>query len=184
MIDLSILPARLPVPPTNFGPVTVTRLAAKHQEMLCQAGRVTATSVKPWMGSQLCPVTPVAARQCIEHQEQLRRTGYGITYLLIHEQECLGLGTISHIHALHGTGNLGYWIRTDVTGKGLAVTLCQSLIKLAFAQMGMQRLELFIEPDNQPSLRVAEKLGAMREGLCRKRILGRDAWLYALISQS
>lgn len=163
--------------------MTVTRLAVKHQDVLCQASRLAADSVKPWMGSQLCPVTPVAARQCIEQQEQLRHTGYGITYLLMHEQACLGLGTINHIHAVHGTGNLGYWIRPDVSGRGLAVTLCQSLIKLAFAQMGMHRLELFIEPANQPSLRVAEKLGALKEGLCRKRILGRDAWLYALVGE-
>lgn len=176
------LPARLPVAQSTPDNISVVRLASKHEDALCDACRASSQHVRPWLGSQLCPLTPSATRQCINDMEHKRATGYGITYLLMQQDTCLGMGLINHIHPLHNTANLGYWIRPEACGQGLAVALCQSLMKLAFAQMSLQRLELFIEPNNKASMRVADKLGAEKEGLCRQRIFGRDAYLYALLA--
>ncbi|WP_232367566.1 GNAT family N-acetyltransferase [Alteromonas pelagimontana] len=148
--------------------------------MLCEAAQKSVHHVRPWLGSGCCPVTPVAARQCIDELEQKRERSYGITYLLVMEDSCLGMGLINYVHPVHRSANLGYWIRPEACGQGLAVALCKSLQKLAFLQMDLCRLELYIEPNNKASLRVAEKLGAEKEGLCRKRIFGRDALLYSL----
>lgn len=182
MIDLSILPSRLPPLKTHDSPVAIERIGLKHAEALCRAGQASAHHVKPWLGTSLCPVTPAATKHCIEALDASRHQNYGITYLMVQNDTCLGMGIINYIHPLHLTGNLGYWIRPDACGQGLAVALCRALLKLAFTQMGLNRLECFIEPANKASLRVAEKLGAEREGLCRKRIFGRDALLYSLTS--
>ncbi|WP_245953221.1 GNAT family N-acetyltransferase [Alteromonas aestuariivivens] len=147
---------------------------------LCEAGQASIHHVRPWLGSELCPVTLPAARQCIEILKQQREQGYGITYLLLHNERCLGMGLINYIHPVHKSANLGFWIRPDACGKGLAVGLARTLVKLAFSQMGLQRIELLIEPGNKSSQRVAIKLGAEKEGVCRKRIFGRDALLFSL----
>ncbi|MAI63377.1 MAG: ribosomal-protein-serine acetyltransferase, partial [Alteromonas sp.] len=39
MIDLSILPSRLPPIHTEQGPVSIQRIALKHRDMLCEAGQ-------------------------------------------------------------------------------------------------------------------------------------------------
>ena len=53
--------------------------------------------------------------------EKARETGYGLTYLLIHDEKCLGMGIINHIHHTHLTANLGYWLRPDACAKGNAL---------------------------------------------------------------
>lgn len=180
MIDLSILPSRLPPIHTEQGPVTIERIATKHTQRLCEASQQSIHHVKPWLGSGLCPVTPALAKQCISTMETDRETGYGLTYLLIHDERCLGMGIINYIHHTHLTANLGYWLRPDACGKGLATAICETLKKLAFNQMNLHRLECLIEPNNKASLRVAERIGAVKEGLCRKRVFGRDALLYSI----
>lgn len=180
MIDLSILPSRLPPIHTEQGPVTIQRIALKHVDALCEASQQSIHHVKPWLGAALCPVTPALAKQCIQSMEAARDSGYGLTYLLMHDERCLGMGIINYIHHTHLTANLGYWLRPDSCGKGLATAICEALKKLAFNQMNLHRLECLIEPNNKASLRVAERIGAEKEGLCRKRIFGRDALLYSI----
>ncbi|MEW9799124.1 GNAT family N-acetyltransferase [Alteromonas sp. CYL-A6] len=180
MIDLSVLPSRLPPVLHNGQQVAIQRLAPKHTDLLCEAGQRAAPYVKPWMGAELCPVTPAAAKQSIATSEASRQAGFGITYVLIDENRCLGMGLINYIHPTHLTANLGFWIRPEACGQGLAVKLARSLMKLGFAQMGLHRLECLIEPANKASLRVIQRIGGQQEGLCRKRLFGKDALLYSL----
>ena len=183
MIDLSVLPSRLPPILTSEGQVEVQRLAHKHADMLSEAGQQSAAHVRPWMGNAVCPVTPAASKQCIRDMEAQRGHGYGITYLLIANERCLGMGLINYIHPVHLSANLGYWLRPDTCGRGLATALCRALMKLGFSQMGLNRLECLVEPNNKASLRVLSRLGAEKEGLCRKRLYGKDALLYSLTSE-
>ncbi len=180
MIDLSILPSRLPAIQASEGPLAIERIASKHVEALCEAGQHSIEYVRPWLGPTLCPVTVPAAKQCVTTLELSRQQNYGLAYLLMSESQCLGMGLVNYIHPLHLTANLGFWIRPEASGKGLAVALSQRLMKLAFEQMKLIRLEMLIEPANKASLRVAQKLNAEKEGLCRKRVLGRDALMFSL----
>ncbi len=157
----------------------IQRIAQKHADMLGLAGQQSAPHVRPWLGNALCPATPAASKQCIADMEMQRERGYGITYLLIDNDQCLGMGLINYIHPVHLTANLGFWLRPDACGKGLATALCKALMKLAFSQMGLHRLECLVEPNNKASLRVINRLGGEKEGLCVRRIFGRDALLYS-----
>ncbi|GGW94897.1 GNAT family N-acetyltransferase [Alteromonas halophila] len=180
MIDLTVLPSRLPPVQSDSQQLQVQRLALKHADMLSVAGQQSAAHVRPWLGNTLCPVTPAASKQCITGMESQREQGYGITYLLIDDDQCLGMGLINYIHPVHLSANLGFWLRPDACGRGLATALCRSLIKLGFSQMGLHRLECLVEPANKASLRVVTRLGAEKEGVCRKRVFGRDALLYSI----
>jgi len=59
--------------------------------------------------------------------------------------------------------------------------------RLGFAQLGLQRIEIIAAVDNLASQRVAEKAGAVREGLARKRLLVRgepqDAFVFSLLPE-
>ncbi|MCW8092552.1 GNAT family N-acetyltransferase [Alteromonas sp. ASW11-130] len=180
MIDLSILPSRLPAIQTIEGPLTIERIASKHVDPLCEAGQKSVESIRPWLGTSLCPVTLPAARQCVAALELSRKQNYGLAYVLMNGPICFGMGVINYIHPIHLNANLGFWIRPDATGRGLAVALNQRLIKLAFEQMKLVRLEILVEPTNKASIRVAQKLNAEKEGLCQKRVFGRDAFLFRL----
>lgn len=83
------------------------------------------------------------------------------------------------------TANIGYWIRSDFTGRSLAVTAVKALARFAFDELAMTRLEIVAMEKNHRSRRVAEKVGAVDEGLHRNRLYYQgtpvNAWLYSLI---
>jgi ribosomal-protein-serine acetyltransferase len=99
--------------------------------------------------------------------------------------QIVGLAFINQINRTHQMGNLGYFVRTSRTGEGIATAAARRVAQYGFEKLGLQRIEIVVHPDNAPSLKVAEKLGAVREALLRNRILLHgvpcEAYLHSLI---
>ncbi|MBQ6058894.1 MAG: GNAT family N-acetyltransferase [Clostridia bacterium] len=79
-------------------------------------------------------------------------------------------GPLGHIHLRLGMndniyygGHIGYGVREPYRGIGLAGRACRLLPPLARAH-GMEELIITATPDNLPSLRTIERLGASFEG--------------------
>src|SRR4030043_248483 len=70
--------------------------------------------------------------------------------------------------------NLGYWVRTSQTGQGVAASATLLLAKWGFETLKLTRIEILVATGNARSLRVAEKVGAKREGILRNRLIRRD----------
>ncbi len=81
---------------------------------------------------------------------------------------------LNEIDERNGKANLGYWVRTSYTGRGVAVVAARLLAKWGFEALNLKRIEIGIAVGNKRSLRVAEKVGAKREGILRNRINIRD----------
>lgn len=83
--------------------------------------------------------------------------------------------------------NLGYWVRTDRTGRGVCTAAAGAVVRFAFEDAGLRRLRLFHAAGNAASARVAEKLGFRREGLERGRMMlhdvAHDAVTYGLLRE-
>jgi ribosomal-protein-serine acetyltransferase len=81
--------------------------------------------------------------------------------------------------------NLGYWVRTSKTRLGAATQSVALLQDMAFGIVGLNRLEILIGDGNNASRAVAQRAGAIYEGLQRSRIRVRedvhDAHMYALL---
>jgi len=94
-----------------------------------------------------------------------------------------GVG-LNFVNRVHQFANLGYWVRTSAVGRGFATRATRLAAQFGFTQLGLHRIEIVAEIDNLPSQRVAEKSGAVREGVARKRLLIRgqphDALIYSL----
>lgn len=65
-----------------------------------------------------------------------------------------------------GRARVGYWVPAAHRGRGLARRALQALCPWAFEE-GVERLELYVEPHNLASQRVAEGAGFRWEGLLR-----------------
>ena len=83
------------------------------------------------------------------------------------------------------TGQLGFWLLEPFRGRGVITTSCALVRDWAFDGLAIARLEIAMRPDNPDSIRVAERLGAAREGLLRSsdvvKGVRHDQWLYALL---
>jgi RimJ/RimL family protein N-acetyltransferase len=93
-----------------------------------------------------------------------------------------GLNQLRHEHRL---ANLGYWVRTSEILRGVATAAVRELTHFAFSETNLIRLEIVVAVANKASQRVAEKAGAVREGVLTARLMlhgkPHDAVLYALL---
>jgi RimJ/RimL family protein N-acetyltransferase len=64
---------------------------------------------------------------------------------------------------------IGYWLRHDATGQGLATEMVSAMVKTAFEFDKIKRLDLFCSPDNERSAAMARRLGFTLEGRLRDR---------------
>jgi RimJ/RimL family protein N-acetyltransferase/N-acetylglutamate synthase-like GNAT family acetyltransferase len=93
----------------------------------------------------------------------------------------LGGCGLNQIDVRNRRANLGYWVRSSAAGRGVATAAARSLHDWAVRHTDLVRLEIVVAVGNLPSRRVAEKLGARREGLLRDRLLLADGYHDALM---
>jgi ribosomal-protein-serine acetyltransferase len=65
------------------------------------------------------------------------------------------------------SAEVGYWLDAGFAGRGLASRAVSAALDWAFGPLGLRRVKLFALADNEPSIRVAQRLGFTREGLFR-----------------
>jgi ribosomal-protein-serine acetyltransferase len=103
-------------------------------------------------------------------------------------QRFLGGVGINNLRPIHKMANLGYWVNTAEGGRGVASSAVKLIADFALGKLGFKRLEIVVALQNISSQRVAEKCGALHEGVQRNRLFlgGKsvDAVMYSLIPES
>ncbi len=68
-------------------------------------------------------------------------------------------------------GSLGYWVRKSACNKGVCEIAARLAVVTAFKELDLQRIEVFVHPENHASNAVAAKLGGAFEGTQRNKII-------------
>jgi RimJ/RimL family protein N-acetyltransferase len=103
----------------------------------------------------------------------------------VDEREVVG-GTGLHKRRGADALEIGYWIRTSHVGRGLATESTAALTRVAFELCDVDRVEIRIDPANEPSLAIPRKLGFAEEGMLRRRLppdekgVPRDVMVFSL----
>lgn len=74
------------------------------------------------------------------------------------------------------SGGLGYWVDADLAGRGYMTEAVARMVCAVFEEAGLHRVWAGVQPANQPSQRVLEKLGFVREGLHRQELFINGHW--------
>lgn len=84
----------------------------------------------------------------------------------------VGLESFAH---LHQSAELGYWLRTDTTGRGYMTEAARATVTWAFHKLLAHRVRVAAATDNHASLAVIRRLGFRFEGIARQaeRVGGR-----------
>ena len=69
---------------------------------------------------------------------------------------------------------IGYWITTEVRGKGVATSALRLLTEYGFETIGFHRIEALVVESNVPSLKVLKNAGYIQEGIMRDKCLQDD----------
>lgn len=83
----------------------------------------------------------------------------------------IGLEDINE--ALH-SAEVGYWLGAEFEGKGLVTMSCRALLDYAFGEIGLQRVQIRVEPQNERSRAIPRRLGFQYEGTLRRGGLARN----------
>jgi RimJ/RimL family protein N-acetyltransferase len=118
-----------------------------------------------------------AARCWIELQVSAFEASKAFEFVILApDGRFLGGCGLNQIDEVNHRANLGYWVRSSATGHGVATTAIRQLVQWAFNNTALVRLEVVVSTENAASLRVAEKSGAMSEGVLKKRLLLHGMW--------
>jgi ribosomal-protein-serine acetyltransferase len=115
------------------------------------------------------------------------QTQFGFAIFDAKTNEFLGGTGLNQPNNTHKFYNLGYWVRVSKQNCGVANEAARILAKTAFEYLPINRVEILAAVENIPSCKAAEKAGAMREGILRKRLMigGRihDAVLFSFVRE-
>jgi [ribosomal protein S5]-alanine N-acetyltransferase len=134
-------------------------------EPACGEWNVCAFTSVPWTYSE------AEALAWVRRQRTKRATGTVLALAIQGRDEEHALGNVN-LAGFDGDGReaeIGYWLTPAARGKGLATAATSLLIDWAMSNLGLERVDFAILPDNQASQRVAQRLGATSEGLREKR---------------
>ena len=173
-----------PAEPVAHGPVVLREFSDRDVPMV----RELATDpYVPLIGSLPANASPPEAQDWIDRQRGRLAEGAGFSFAIAEAStgRCVG-GVGLWLTALaHGRATAGYSVIPSARGQGLAAAALTAVTSFAWSIPALYRIELYIEPWNQGSIRTAERAGYEREGLLRshQEIGGRrrDMLLYAVI---
>ena len=86
----------------------------------------------------------------------------------------VGLEALTHAHQ---SAELGYWLRKEVTGRGIMNEAARSLLTWAFSRLNAHRIRVAAATDNHASLNVIHRLGFRFEGIAREAERCDGRWL-------
>jgi RimJ/RimL family protein N-acetyltransferase len=119
--------------------------------------------------------------------EQGRANGADYSFVIVDRAtgEALGTCGLNAVDRVNQWANLGYWVRTPATGRGVATRAATLVADFGFAELGLHRIEILAATGNAPSQHVAARVGAVREGVARRRLhvneTTHDAVVFSLI---
>jgi len=179
----------IPYTTLSDGEITLRPFQFADIAALYAAIHESLADLKPWMSWAHDGYHEGDARDFIAMTRARWSEGglYGFAITQAGEGTLLGGCNISQVHPQYRFGNLGYWVRSSQRGKGIAAKAARLAARFAFEKVGLIRVEVIVATTNTASLRVAEKLGAHREGILRNRIvIGQkacDAVMFSLIPE-
>jgi RimJ/RimL family protein N-acetyltransferase len=105
----------------------------------------------------------------VARQQRRLADGFGYSFVIADAASNRGLGSIGlWTRDLDlGRASVGYWVVPSARRRGVAGRALRALSAWALDDIGVARLELYVEPWNTASVRTAESAGYVCEGLLR-----------------
>ncbi|MFI0908606.1 GNAT family N-acetyltransferase [Streptomyces sioyaensis] len=97
----------------------------------------------------------------------------------------MGLVRLDRLRTPERQAELGYWTAKEQRGRGYTVEAARAVLRWAFCDLGVERMEWLAEAGNEGSRAVARRLGFRMEGTLRAKLpregTRRDVWIGSLL---
>ena len=153
-------------------PLTLRFPEPADADALHEAVRESIEGLHRWMAWCAMDYSLDDAARWIAAQPAAREAGTAFEFVVLGDRgRFLGCCGLNEIDRGCRMANLGYWVRSSETGRGIATRAARWVADWAFLNTDLQRLEILVATGNEPSLAVARKAGALCEGVLRSRFL-------------
>lgn len=170
----------------GFMDIAIRPYRLEDADAVVKASHESTAEVFPWLPWCRPGLTKAELAEWLETQVEAFRERRQFEFAIVDDKaQFLGGCGINQINTHHKFGNVGYWIRTSATGRGIASAAVAQLIDFAERETDLVRLEIVVDAENPSSARVAEKVGGRLEGALRNRLVthgkARAALMYSVV---
>ena len=157
-------------------------------EELYLAVQESLAALLPWMAWAHPAYSELDATEWIRRAARAFNDGQEFHFVArsISSGELLGVIGLNGIDRLNRWGNLGYWVRTSCQGRGYVTRAARLVSGFGLSELNLGRIEILAAVANTRSQAVADRAGAIREGVARRRLrVGddiQDAVVYSIVS--
>lgn len=141
--------------------LVLRRVQVDDAEGIATAVGASLDYLRPWMPwATLDAAEPRTQRIRVSEADELWEAGTDFIYSVLLRPELTVIGEIG-LHRRVGDGGMeiGYWIDTRYSGRGLGTEAAGALTDLALALPGVTRTEIHCDVANQASAAIPRKLG-------------------------
>lgn len=159
-------------PQLRFGRVALVVPSLRHFEAWSALRQVSRNHLEPfeptWPSDEL---SMRAYRRRLRRGRRERRYGTGAAFFVLRASDDALVGGVTLSSVRRGvtqSGSIGYWIGLPFVRHGYATEGVAAVLKYAFDELELNRVEAACMPHNRASIAVLEKSGFRREGLARR----------------
>jgi ribosomal-protein-alanine N-acetyltransferase len=162
----------------QFGRVHLRPLAKSDQRSWLQLQQENRSWLGPWEATPPDGYTrPASFPAMLRVLHDQARQGLGIPFAITVDGRLVGQVVVSGITLGSARwAQVGYWIARDQAGRNITTVAVALVCDHLLQALHLHRVELAIRPENVASLRVAEKLGFVQEGMRRRYLHIAGAW--------
>lgn len=113
---------------------------------------------------------------------------YEPVFTVWYKSEFAGLAGFKGTDFFNKKSEIGYWLCEEFQKKGIMTRSVEALLRFAFEEREINRIQIKVAPENLKSRRIPERLGFKLEGIERdselvKGDLFRDAAVYSMLKR-
>jgi ribosomal-protein-serine acetyltransferase len=170
----------VPRPQLQNDRLTLQRFTRRDAGTLDEAIRESLSDLNQWLPwarlDYTASDTTAFIRESIQAWKEERAWDYSVRS---NDDPRTHIGNISFwtVSKLGKIAEIGYWVRSGETSRGVCTEAVGLLLEEIFNSLGYHKIVLRIAVGNDASDRVAEKLGFTREGVLREELLIRGNWV-------
>jgi len=140
-------------------------------------------SVARWTLHIPVPYRPRDARAHIRRARLGLRSGVGLSLQIVRRSDRKVIGGVGlhNFDDSNSSAEVGYWVGRPFRRQGYGGEATRAIVRLAFRQLRLHRVEARVFPGNRGSLELLRRLGFRREGLVRDEVRKDGVWRSSLL---
>jgi len=139
--------------------------------------RLEAEYLGRWLPFASAGYDPAAALDYIRRTRREWAEYRGLELKILYEGRLAGSVGLHAVSREHGRGEIGYWLRENLQGRGIMTRAVRALVAYAFGPLGLHRLVVMAQPGNVKSRAIPERLGFRQEGVLRHDLRHPDGYV-------